>query len=518
MVQPDSNDSHSWTRKASEKSTQQRSRRRSRSPDKKSSHHSRQSPTNSRHRKHGHKSEHKGHRKDGSLSQSPIRHDSAENDRYRRRSRSPDKKSSHHRRQSPTNSRHRKHGHKLKHDRSHARNKHQRESSSNTDSSGGGSDSPSCESSEEKPVAKVPLGGAVVQISKEERRRRKARMKALETPEEKRARRLAKKEAKEKKRRLEMGWDKDYLGYTNTDNPFGDANLLETFVWHQKLEKEGKADLPKHELQKMGLKSQEANKIELEKVKERRLQREQELLQRDEEMQMEQRAREADQYKEWEHQEEKFHLQQAKLRSKIRIQDGRAKPIDLLAKYISAEEDAEAVEMHEPYTYLTGLTINDLEDLLEDIKVYMELDDAANVDYWRDMTIVVEAELSNLRKLDPTAKEHVGDRREGINDAVRTDVVRIFKGKTYNQLEMLQQQILDKIRSGEEGIDIGYWESLLQQLKAHMARARLRDRHQELLRKKLFQLKQEQGVASGPLFPIIKTDESPRDEQEVDAS
>ncbi|XP_014665245.1 PREDICTED: cactin-like, partial [Priapulus caudatus] len=147
--------------------------------------------------------------------------------------------------------------------------------------------------------------------------------------------------------------------------------------------------------------------------------------------------------------------------------------------------------------------------------VYMELDDAANVDYWRDMTIVVEAELSNLRKLDPTAKEHVGDRREGINDAVRTDVVRIFKGKTYNQLEMLQQQILDKIRSGEEGIDIGYWESLLQQLKAHMARARLRDRHQELLRKKLFQLKQEQGVASGPLFPIIKTDESPRDEPDA---
>ena len=29
-----------------------------------------------------------------------------------------------------------------------------------------------------------------------------------------------------------------------------------------------------------------------------------------------------------------------------------AKPIDLLAKYISAEDDALAVEMHEPYTYL----------------------------------------------------------------------------------------------------------------------------------------------------------------------
>lgn len=57
-------------------------------------------------------------------------------------------------------------------------------------------------------------------------------------------------------------------------------------------------------------------------------------------------------------------------RSKIRIRDGRAKPIDLLAKYISAEDDDLAVEMHEPYTFLNGLTVTDMDDLLEDIKVW----------------------------------------------------------------------------------------------------------------------------------------------------
>jgi len=35
---------------------------------------------------------------------------------------------------------------------------------------------------------------------------------ALETPEEKRARRLAKKEAKDRNRREKMGWDKEYMG------------------------------------------------------------------------------------------------------------------------------------------------------------------------------------------------------------------------------------------------------------------------------------------------------------------
>jgi len=46
-----------------------------------------------------------------------------------------------------------------------------------------------------------------------------------------------------------------------------------------------------------------------------------------------------------------------------------AKPIDLLARYIGAEDEVDAVEMHEPYTYLNGLATKDLEDLIEDIKV-----------------------------------------------------------------------------------------------------------------------------------------------------
>ena len=42
-------------------------------------------------------------------------------------------------------------------------------------------------------------------------RKQKEIVKALETPEEKRIRRLAKKEAKERKQREREGWDKEYL-------------------------------------------------------------------------------------------------------------------------------------------------------------------------------------------------------------------------------------------------------------------------------------------------------------------
>ncbi|XP_030765831.1 cactin [Sitophilus oryzae] len=330
----------------------------------------------------------------------------------------------------------------------------------------------------------------------EEKKRQKELLKATETAEEKRLRRLKKKEEKERKRKERMGWDNEYLHYTNSDNPFGDGNLLSSFVWTKKLAKEGLTNASHEELEARNRFKQEENKRELEKVKKRRQERELDRQRRDEENQLLQRSKEAAQFEEWERQEDQFHLEQARLRSHIRIQDGRAKPIDLLAKYISAEEEVDAVEMHEPYTYLNGLHIKDLEDLVEDIKVYKELERGKNLDYWNDITVIVEDELQKMRKIQKEQDFDAGvGRREGINQAVAQDVTSVFKGKTAIQLAALQKQIESKISGKADGIDIGYWESLLSQLKAHMARARLRDRHQESLKRKLQVLKAEQAVA-----------------------
>ncbi|NXJ81515.1 CATIN protein, partial [Trogon melanurus] len=306
---------------------------------------------------------------------------------------------------------------------------------------------------------------------KEEKKKQAALMKALETPEEKRARRLAKKEAKERKKREKMGWGEEYMGYTNTDNPFGDNNLLGTFIWSKALEKKGISHLDEKDLKERNKRIQEDNRLELQKVKQLRLEREREKAMREQELEMLQREKEAEHFKTWEEQEDNFHLQQAKLRSKIRIRDGRAKPIDLLAKYISAEDDDLAVEMHEPYTFLNGLTVSDMEDLVEDIQVYMELEQGKNVDFWRDMTIITEDEIAKLRKLEASGKGGPGERRDGVNASVSSDVQSVFKGKTYIQLQVLYQGIESKIRAGGPNLDIGYWESLLQQLKAYMARA-----------------------------------------------
>ncbi|CAH2042765.1 unnamed protein product, partial [Iphiclides podalirius] len=324
---------------------------------------------------------------------------------------------------------------------------------------------------------------------KEEKRKQKELMKANETPEEKRARRLREKQEKERKRRERMGWDTEYQCYTNQDNPFGDSALTHTFVWTKKLAKEGVKSVSREELEALNRQKQLENKIELEKVKQRRLEREAERAAREDEAAAAARAREAAQFSSWARHEDAFHLQQARLRSQIRIRDGRAKPIDLLAWYVSSEECVDALEMHEPYTYLNGLQMQDLEDLLEDIKVYKELESEANQPYWRDVQTIVLDELAKLRRLSAP-----GARRDGVHRAVADDVTQIFKGKTGAQLEELQTQIEQKISGRHDGVDVGYWESLLSQLKAHMARARLRDRHQLNLRRKLQLLKREQGA------------------------
>ena len=60
-------------------------------------------------------------------------------------------------------------------------------------------------------------------------KREKERRKMMETPEEKRARRLMKKQMKNAKEREKMGWTKDIIQYDNDDNPFGDSSLTQPF-------------------------------------------------------------------------------------------------------------------------------------------------------------------------------------------------------------------------------------------------------------------------------------------------
>lgn len=81
--------------------------------------------------------------------------------------------------------------------------------------------------------------------------------------------------------------------------------------------------------------------------------------------------------------------------------------------------------MREPYTFLNGLTMADMEDLLVDIQVSMELGQGMNLDFWRDMMTITEDEIANLHKLEASGKSP-GECCEGLN----ASIISVFKGKT----------------------------------------------------------------------------------------
>jgi hypothetical protein len=170
---------------------------------------------------------------------------------------------------------------------------------------------------------------------------------------------LRKKEKEEQKKSLEIAM----TNYSNSDNPFNDANLAQKFTWAKKREVEKKRGISSAESARRDVARREEAKIELEKLNKKRAEREREREEREEEMLRIQRATEQAQLGDWQAQEEEFHLKQAKRRAEIRIKSNRAKPIDILAMNIKLisdrrEEDEEEdeddigleIDVDEPYT------------------------------------------------------------------------------------------------------------------------------------------------------------------------
>ncbi|KAF9118506.1 hypothetical protein BGW39_001122 [Mortierella sp. 14UC] len=318
--------------------------------------------------------------------------------------------------------------------------------------------------------------------------------KPRETSEERAARKaLRKKEKEEEKKSLEIAM----TNYSNSDNPFNDANLAQKFTWAKKREVEKKKGISSAESARRDVIRREEAKIELEKLNKKRAEREREREEREEEMLRIQRASEQAQLGDWQAQEEEFHLKQAKRRAEIRIKSNRAKPIDILAmniKLISesrGEEDEDdeddiglEIDVDEPYTIFDNLDFEEVEELSHDIKFYLSLDkDERCAEFWRAMLIVCE---DRLNELDTTRKE-----QSVVAPNIAQEMSAKMAGKTYEELTLLQGQITRKLGGGGV-IDVEYWESLLKTLVVWKAKAKLNQIHQVILQKRLDQLKARQ--------------------------
>ncbi|KAI2604423.1 mid region of cactin-domain-containing protein [Hypoxylon fragiforme] len=189
--------------------------------------------------------------------------------------------------------------------------------------------------------------------------------------------------------------------------------------------------------------------------------------------------------------EDKFVLKQSKKKADIRVREGRAKPIDLLAfniRYVDTDRDVfdddEAdvdIDVPAPISIINGLKESELDELDGDITSYYTLEsNKMNRDYWKALQTLCADRRQRLKPMRP---------EERAVSSVIADVDKILGPKNLAQLEKLEGQIQAKLRS-DEVMDTDYWEQLLKSLQIFKAKAKLTNIYESIKQSRIALLKE----------------------------
>ena len=295
-------------------------------------------------------------------------------------------------------------------------------------------------------------------------------------------------QAKKLGARLKQG---EIAGYTDAENPFGDANLTERFVWHKKIEKSLMAGVDAKDL---GLKAEkarhEARLLEIEKVKQQREQRDREKMEKEQERELMQREEALIEAVELEKKEEEFHVAQAKMRSDIRVREGRARAVDLVARNVDAEVGSGEFDPNvRPLEVFANLTTQELQELRDDAAARARLAaaDPAKRAFWDDFLTVTGAELARARERDAVDRARVRGRDpaeaaaqardaqdRGLHEQVDADVAEMLLGKSRAELESLEAEVAATL-ADPDSAETEYWQAVLRRIAVGKARAAVHD-------------------------------------------
>ena len=248
------------------------------------------------------------------------------------------------------------------------------------------------------------------------------------------------------------------LGYSNSDNPFGDSQLSKPFVWHKKNERDvatGKAKrAPTKEEQRQ---RRDRNVQEIRKVQRRREEREREKEEQEELRMLEQRLREAEQYQDWEAKEEEFNQNQMKRKVVARAKNRRETVLDLLAKnYLildpptksihddpdrgTVEDELGSIEMERrvPTRVVDEIeSVSELEELQDGVKDFVKMTmDKSYGEFWSELAVVVTAALRRLR-----LRQHDDERRISADNVVRKELNAMYRDHSSEELKKMASEI-----------------------------------------------------------------------------
>lgn len=189
-----------------------------------------------------------------------------------------------------------------------------------------------------------------------------------------------------------------------------DSERVEHFVWKKKerLEKRSKRS---NERDADPSEKRRAMQLELDRIEQRRQERQRFFEDRERQRDMERLERDKAAMGNWAEREALFELEQAKKKARIRIREGRALPVDIIAVNLllftdtelasSLEADNLDVDAESPLHLIRSLSVPKLEQLLRDIEPFAKLEkDRFCKEFWRVMQVCCRAEISERAMID----------------------------------------------------------------------------------------------------------------------
>uniref|UniRef100_A0A7S0PQB7 Splicing factor cactin central domain-containing protein n=1 Tax=Ostreococcus mediterraneus TaxID=1486918 RepID=A0A7S0PQB7_9CHLO len=188
-----------------------------------------------------------------------------------------------------------------------------------------------------------------------------------------------------------------------------------------------------------------------------------------------------------EEKEHEFHLKQTKVRADIRIKEGRAKAIDLIARNVFAESYVEFDAFVNPLTVLSGLTLSDMEELKKDLEDVRDLDTkhARRREFWLAMIGVTLEAIKEARAKEEAERARIRgqttEREEGtsLHTDIDDDVVEIVSGKSSAELAELESEITAQIQ-GPDASEVEYWSEVLKRISTAKTKANVEEMHSAL--------------------------------------
>lgn len=281
-------------------------------------------------------------------------------------------------------------------------------------------------------------------------------------------------ESNVKKKRKDM-FAKE-LGYKDESNPFGDSTLTQKFTWKKKNEY-----LQAAGLYRPSSKDQEVSKMhskirEIQQVKKRRDEREverqlleQQRLEHDKELHDEE-------YGEWLTKEEKFHLDNAKARTQLRIEQGRERPLDLVAKALMIAEGEQFEEMtildKPPHQLFVNMSIEEVEDIMDEVNTFVRID-AQHRDFWQAMRYIATDAYESKRR-EKAGRSKAGTAISGLGPGVAEGVVdeihQLLCSKSKSELGGMLVEINESLKGPGSGMDTQFFEAVAAKIPLYVAR------------------------------------------------